>query len=144
MKSFKQSFLVRRNKTEANNSAIVYARIVVDGMRTEFSLQREINIDLWFAEKSMALGNSRECKELNRYIDTVRLKVFQIYRELVANDKPVSCQILKEKVLGIDSKEIAMFLDIFKKHNEKFEALIGIDYLRSTLIAIQLYKSLLG
>lgn len=134
MKSFKQSFLVRRNKTEANNSAIVYARIVVDGMRTEFSLQREVNINLWCAEKSMALGNSRECKELNRYIDTVRLKVFQIYRELVANDKPVSCQILKEKVLGIDSKEIAMFLDIFKKHNEKFEALIGIDYSRSTLI----------
>jgi len=94
--------------------------------------------------KINALGNSRECKELNRYIDTVRLKVFQIYRELVANDKPVSCQILKEKVLGIDSKEIAMLLDIFKKHNEKFEALIGIDYLRSTLIAIQLYKSLLG
>lgn len=69
-------------------------------------------------------------KSLYRYGTSKNLS---IYRELVANDKPVSCQILKEKVLGIDSREMAMFLDIFKKHNDKFEALIGIDYSRSTL-----------
>lgn len=97
MKSFKQSFLIRRNKTEANNSAIVYARIVVDGMRTEFSLQREVNIDLWCAEKSMALGNSRECKELNRYIDTVRLKIFQYIGSSWQMINPLVVKYLKKR-----------------------------------------------
>ena len=65
-------------------------------MLTEFSLKREVNIGCGQL-KNRCLWDTKQCKELNLYIDTVRLKVYEIYRELIANNIEVSATIIRDK-----------------------------------------------
>jgi hypothetical protein len=48
------------------------------------------------------------------YIDIVRLKLFEIYRELATTDKEISCQIIADKFLDVDMDRRPMFLEVFK------------------------------
>jgi hypothetical protein len=114
MKLLKQFFIIRKNKTRNDNTATVFAPIVIGGVRKEFSLKRNVHVDQWSVEKSMAIGSSRDNKELNMYIDIVRLKLFEIYRELAITDKVISCQIIADKFLDVDTDRRPMFLEVFK------------------------------
>jgi hypothetical protein len=55
MKLLKQFFIIRKNKTRNDNTATVYARIVIGGVRKEFSLKRNIHVDQWSVENQWQL-----------------------------------------------------------------------------------------
>lgn len=61
------------------------------------------------------------------------MRVFEIHRTFVDNDQEFTAQMIKEKLLGTTKKQSYNLLEIFHKHNEKFEALTGIEYSIQTL-----------
>jgi hypothetical protein len=77
-------------------------------------------------------GSSEECKSLNFYLKTFEQKVYDTYYTLIRDSESVSCEILKNILLGRDQKN-RMLIPIFQDHNNKIEKLVGREYAKRTL-----------
>lgn len=123
-------FLRNRGKSE-NNLATIYARITVNSQRSEFSTQHKAN-SKWNSQLGKMTGSSAEAHMVNRHLDDVRTKIYEIHDRLLRDEKPISAQIIKDIYLG-KNQEQKMLLDLFKEHNERMESLIGKGYSSGTL-----------
>lgn len=125
--SFSLLFYIKRSKADSNEKASVYARITINGKRSEFSLRRKISIKKWNSKAGKAKGFSIETKEFNHFINTIRLKIHQIYQRLVNEERCISSQIIKEIYLG-KQESFKMLLKIFQDHNNQVDKLVGKDF----------------
>ncbi|MGB3774683.1 MAG: site-specific integrase, partial [Leeuwenhoekiella sp.] len=123
-------FLRNRGKSE-NNLATIYARITVNMQRSEFSTQHKAN-NKWNAQLGKMTGSSAEAQMVNRHLDDVRTKIYEIYDRLLREEKPISAQIIKDIYQGKDQEQ-KMLLELFKEHNDRMESLIGKGYSNGTL-----------
>ena len=126
-------------KTSAKKSlkaAIIYARITVNLRRSEFSTQHKAT-DKWDSKLGKITGSSTEARMVNRHLDDVRTKIYEIYDRLTREDKPISAQIIRDIYQGKDNEQ-KMLLELFKEHNGRIESLIGKGYSNGTL---QRYKA---
>jgi len=62
-------------------------------------------------------GVSPEIKQLNLYLEKVKLKIHHFYDEMILQQKPVSAEILKEKFLGKD-RSAPTLLQLLKYHHD--------------------------
>lgn len=126
-------------KTSAKKSlkaATIYARITVYSKRSEFSTQHKAT-EKWDPKLGKMTGTSAEARMVNRHLDDVRTKIYEIYDRLIREDKPVSAQIIRDIHQGKDDEQ-KMLLELFKEHNDRIESLIGKGYSNGTL---QRYKA---
>ena len=72
-------FLIKKSKLLKNGEAPICMRITVNGQRAEIQIKRSVDISKWNSQKECAIGKERKSMELNHYLDTVRMKVLQIY-----------------------------------------------------------------
>ena len=83
-------FFIRRTRLLKNGEAPIGLRITVNGRRAELQIKRSVPEKQWNAAKGCAIGKDRKTLELNQYLEMVRTKVYQIYRELSQVDKPIN------------------------------------------------------
>ena len=141
-KTFNINFFAKLARTHKDGSVPVYARITINGERAEFSLQRDVEIKNWIVSAGKAKGNSRQSKELNQYIDTVRANVFIKRRELEEQGIDYTAETFKRSFLGLDV-ETKWLLEVFKDHNEQCKRLVNIDFAPGTVVKYQsCYKQL--
>lgn len=57
--------------------AELFARVTIDGKRTNLGLKRKIEIKRWDSKAKKAIGNSATAREINLHIETVRSTVEQ-------------------------------------------------------------------
>ena len=81
-------FFIKKSKLLKNGEAPICMRITVNGQRAEIQIKRSVDISKWNSQKECAIGKERKSMELNHYLDTVRMKVLQIHRELEQDGKP--------------------------------------------------------
>jgi site-specific recombinase XerD len=113
MQTFSTSFILRSSRSR-NGIIPIYCRINVDGERAEFSIKKSIAEKNWVAGKMK--GTSDDAKSLNSYIKQVEAKVFEHYRELLAVDKLVTAEGLKNAYLGIKPDQYSL-LHLIEYHN---------------------------
>lgn len=121
-------------KTSARKSlkaATIYGRITVDLRRSEFSTQHKAS-ERWDAQLGKMTGSSAEAKMVNRHLDDVRTKIYEIHDRLLREDKAISAQIIRDIYQGKDQEQ-KMLLKLFKEHNDRIESLIGKGYSNGTL-----------
>ena len=53
-------------------------RITVNGVRVDASVKKTILPEFWSAAKGKALEKKREYKELNLYLDSIRLRIMKL------------------------------------------------------------------
>lgn len=70
----------------------------------------------------MARGTSDESLEINKYISTIKNKIYSIEQQCVSESKPVTAILLRDLYIGKDSNK-KMLLDIFEEHNKKVNKL---------------------
>src|SRR5690606_14666921 len=58
--------------------------------------------------------------------------VYQSQRDLIQDNKPVTTETLKNKLLGIEEKERTL-ITIFENHNKQVEKLVGKEFSAGTL-----------
>ena len=58
------SFQIKKSKAEANAKAPIFARITVNGLRTEFSIKRSVEPSKWVSSAGVVKGNTEESKSL--------------------------------------------------------------------------------
>jgi hypothetical protein len=85
-KNFSLLFFGKRKRSNPNE-VFIFVRITVDGVRTEFSSSRDYPIEQWNAQASKRIGNSNEVKSFNMYLDTIRVNVYEAYRQLILTTK---------------------------------------------------------
>ncbi len=102
--TFSVQFIIRLNKGN-NNEAIIYARVNVNSRRTEISLKRSIHPASWDPSLQTVKENKEQAKEINKYIEEVRFKLMECYRQLQLENKVLNVVAIKSLFLGEEKKE---------------------------------------
>lgn len=72
--TFSIDFIIRLKKQQKER-ALLYARVTVNGNRTEISLKEEIIARDWNKKQEIVKGKSQEVKAINNYIEDVRFRL---------------------------------------------------------------------
>lgn len=101
--TFSISFFTRKKKNQSE-SAILYARITINGKKLEISLKRTISVDRWNQASTKMMGNSPESFQINKKINETRSHLFKIHDALQKEDKVITADLVKSRFLGTDQK----------------------------------------
>lgn len=124
-------FFIKKTKLLRNGETPIYVRITVNRQSVEIRIKRSVPVDKWCQAKGCSKGKDRESKELNSFLDAVRLKILQIQRDFELEARqPISASAILERYYGKDQK---MLLEVFKEHNDKCRALVGKEYVEGTI-----------
>lgn len=126
-------FFIRRTRLLKNGEAPIGLRITVNGQRAEMQIKRSIAEERWNASKGCVTGKDRKALELNQYLESVRTKIYQIHRELLQDDKPITAFTIIQKFNG-EGESPKMLLEVFREHNRKYRELIDRDYVKGTVL----------
>ena len=126
-------FFIKKSKLLKNGEAPICMRITVNGQRAEIQIKRSVEVSKWNSQKECTAGKDRKAMELNHYLDTVRMKVLQIHRELEQDGKPITADILKRRYYG-EGDSPKMLLEVFREHNRKYRELMGKNYVAGTVL----------
>lgn len=87
---------------------------------------------MWDQRRKCSLGKLHADRELNHYLETLKMRLYKIHREFEIDGKRITAKALRDCFYGKDesSKTIG---DVYREHNDKCRALIGIDFTKSTV-----------
>lgn len=112
-----------------NNSAELYARIVVNGKRANLSLKTKIDPEKWDKKKGRLRSKDKGSLQVNQFIEQTRTQIFQCYMELKASQTTFTAHSLKARFLGED-KDHPSVQELIDYHNEKMEHVLQYDTMR--------------
>ena len=135
--TFSILFYPRGNDIDKNGNAPIYLRITVNGKRSELSIKRKVLLSRWNSEAGKVRGTTTDVRELNKYMDTIKVKIYKIQETLYENQELVTADIIKNVYLGKGIHH-NMLLEIFQNHNDKIERLVGKEFAPGT---IERYKT---
>ncbi|MGB3850391.1 MAG: site-specific integrase [Tunicatimonas sp.] len=111
--TYSTAFLLRTAKAK-NGKAPIYCRITVNGQRIEFSIKRSIPINQW--NNGQVKGNGEEARTLKAYLTQVEAKLFEHYRNLLADNVLVTPEALKNAYFGLETEQHSL-LELMDYHN---------------------------
>jgi len=132
--TFNQLFYIKKHRANSKGEAPIYLRLTVNKKRIEMSLHRYVPIELWDKKMGMANGNTREAKIINKYIFSVKVSMYEHFKNLREQDIYLTPTHIKNAYLGIKKKEEKITLvKLFQEQNDDLESRIGVDYSKSTV-----------
>lgn len=131
-KSFGLMFFLKTTKNNKNSEKYIYARVTVDGDSREISTKRICEANKWNPGLGRAMGNKEDARQLNAFLDSFQMKILQAKMILMDINKEVTAENIKNTLLG-KSDDRKFILEVFQKHNEQLEALVGKDFAPGTL-----------
>lgn len=129
--TFNILFYVKRNAVKANGKMPIMGRITVNGQAVQFGAKVETSPKLWDTKTGKAIGKTQEVIELNGILDSIRATMTKIYRELQEKETTVTAERIKNIFFDVEIQQ-QMLLELFQRHNEDVEKLIGISKSKAT------------
>ena len=123
--TFNIRFYVQKTRIDKNGEVPVVMRVTINGQRVATSVNLKVVPKFWNAVAGKSTGNTRRDYELNARLDTIRMRIMQIYREMEFDREHITAQKVMDKYLGRGGKPDIMLLDIFREHNERCRKLSG-------------------
>ena len=118
---FNATFIARKARVLRNGEVPIILRITIAGQRAEININRNVNPAVWNSAKGASKGKNSTDVELNRYLETVRTKLFAIHTQMVAEGVLINPDTMKKRFIGADEKtQERMFLEVFRENNEKY------------------------
>lgn len=93
-------FYLRKYKATNGGKTPIYARITVNGHRTNVSVKRSIDPPNWNANKGMAKGSKEEVVKLNKFLEHYRSGILESYQQLLLQKKLITAELVKDKFTG--------------------------------------------
>lgn len=131
--TFKILFFVKASRVTKDGKSPVFLRVTVNGQRCETSISLKIKPENWNAIAERSIGDSPEDQEFNFRLDTIRMRIMQIYREMEFDKVKITAKDIINQYLGRNDKPVIMLLDVFREHNERCQKLIGKDMAPATV-----------
>jgi site-specific recombinase XerD len=125
--SFSILFYIRKKMTDKNGKCSIYLRITVNGKRSEISVQRKVKVDDWNCDSGRAKNFKASSRELNKYLEDVRSRLYQIQGKYVADGKHYTSQMIKNTFQGKSSRHKTLLL-IYDSHNMEISELVGREF----------------
>lgn len=138
---FRTLFYLRKNEVNKSGNCSIMVRITINGEKSQFSSKLQINPDLWDTTNGRVLGRSAEAISINRLLDTMRVKIDEIYYRHLNDYGYVLPEKIKNILLGIDTDKKKMLLEYFTEHNEFYLLKIGKDTSQTTHGRYELTKT---
>ncbi|MDR2084872.1 MAG: site-specific integrase [Bacteroidales bacterium] len=127
MKStFNILFYLKRNNQKQNGTVPVMGRITVNGHYVQFTPKVDINPEIWSVKAGKAIGRTKDVQEVNAILDSIRVTMTKIYRDLRERESDVTAEKVKNIFFGTD-ENVMTLLQLFTKYNEDFKSMIGIS-----------------
>lgn len=114
-------FYLKKQKTTAQGMAPIYARITVNGRRTEISVKRSVALSGWDVKKGLAKGSREETAKLNRFLARFKAKIIDAYQEMVLSGSTVDGAIIRDKITGSAQSERTLG-SLMEYHNKEQES----------------------
>lgn len=130
--TFNVLFIIRKTKLKKSGNTPIMLRISMQGQQAEIQLKRDVNPALWNQAKERCTGKDITSQEINRYLESVRHRLYDIHRTMEEEGRLINPNEIKRKFLGVD-EEHKMFFQVFQEHNDKCRELIGKDYAKVTI-----------
>lgn len=130
--TFNILFYLKRNAVKANGKMPIMGRITVNGQAIQFGAKVEASPKIWDTKAGKAIGKTQDVIELNGILESIKATMTKIYRELQERETTVTPERIKNIFFGVEIQQ-QMFLELFKKHNEDVEKLVGISKTKATL-----------
>lgn len=115
---FTLTFFPRKPRSAGNGEYPLYARITTEGQKTEFTIGRKVHPDNWDQRAQKSNARSRRDIELNKYLEMVRSRFYEIHNRLMNEGKYINPQIMKNIYFGMVEKP-KMLCDVFRESNAK-------------------------
>ena len=131
-KTFNVLFFIRKNKLLKNGEAPICLRITVEGRMCDIQIKRSVPVEQWNQAKECVKGHSRMVEELNNSITSIKIRLFQIHRELEEHGKTITADRIKNIYYGNDDNKKTL-LSLFAEHNAQCRQLIGKDFVAKTV-----------
>lgn len=128
-KTFSISFHQRVDKIDKSGQAPIYLRVTVDGERAEIATNRRFDVSRW--ENGRPTGNKTDAKLFQKYLDSLKARVYEIQRDLIDRKETITAEIIKNQFIGRDVSSKTL-VEVFKLHNQQLRNLIGVDYSPAT------------
>ena len=120
--TFKILFVAKQSRLTKNGEIPVFLRVTVSGQRSETSINLKVESGNWNVVAGRSIGDSREDQEINFRLDTIRMRIMQIYREMEFDRIEITAKKIIDQYLGRNDKPTIMLLDVFREHNECAES----------------------
>lgn len=130
--TFNVLFFILKTRALKSGENPIMLRISIAGQLAEMQLKRAVNPNLWNQNKERCTGKDTASLEINRYLESIKLRLFEIHRKMEEEGELINPMDIKRKFLGLD-EEHKMFFQVFKEHNDKCRELIGKDYVKVTI-----------
>lgn len=115
--SFRIYFTIKSDK-EKDGKAPLYVVVTINKEKCFIALkQKMVDISIWDFGKGAAKGTKNEIKELNAYLEEVRLKLGNCYKELQLKGKLINTRSIKSLFLG-EKEEAFTLSSLISYHNE--------------------------
>ncbi len=115
---FTLTFFPRKPRSAGNGEYPLYARITTEGQKVEFTIGRKVNPSVWDQRAQRSNGRSRRDIELNKYLEMVRSRFYEIHNRLINEGQFINPQIMKNHYFGMVEKP-KMLCDVFRETNIK-------------------------
>ncbi|UII78798.1 site-specific integrase [Flagellimonas sp. CMM7] len=125
--SFSILFYIRKNHPDKTGKCTIYLRITVNGKRAETSVHRKVKIEDWNTGSGRAKNSKASNRELNRFLEDVRARLFQIQGKFLTDGKHYTAQMIKGVFQG-KSTRYKTLLIIYGKHNNEISELVGREF----------------
>lgn len=132
--TFNLLFYVRRARPNRLGEVPIFMRITVNGVRSDISEKKFILPEHWNSLKGKAVESSKGCKEINLFLDAIRMRILTIRRNMELDGTELTAQSLLDRYLGKDKPERHTLMELFREHNERCRALSGIDMAPATVL----------
>ena len=94
--TFSILFLIRKSRLGKSGESPISMRITVNGRFTEMSTLRKVPANLWDNKKERAVGKGPIPIEINRHLESLRTRAYEIHKELVERDGYADPLTIKE------------------------------------------------
>ena len=129
--SFSILFYLKRNGQKQNGNMPIMGRITVNGRAVQFATKVEVNPNYWSVEAGKAIGKSKEAQQANAILESIKATMTKIYRDLRERESSVSPEKIKNIFFGVETRHETL-LDLFKRHNDDVQKLVGISKSEAT------------
>ena len=131
--TFSILFYIKKSAHKDNGKAPMMARITLNGDIVQFSLKCEVEPDEWNPRAQRTNGKSANAVKLNGFLDNVRAKIINHYREISDREVTVTAEKVKNAFLGFKSNQLSL-LQLFDKHIKDLELKVGKDLTRVSFL----------
>lgn len=77
---------------------------------------------------------SRKDYELNERLETIRLRIMQIYRQMEIDGRVITAKAILDEYQGKNRQKTVTLCEVFGEHNERCHKLIGKDMSKATVL----------